>query len=299
MPVFFCGAYLVKTQPWQLNRDAYDFQFPITPMYSHLDTERHVNNVAVHSFHVEARTRFLMTVLGEQSWFSDRVLLRPRRTVTHFIGETHYLSDVTCAARLVALEADSFRLALALFQNGECVGVQECLMGAWFERGWVDLPEDVTQALRPCLAADVELNDWPGRQDEAFQGLRDYPRQTSLTARYADLDPDRRLAELAVARYTEQSRAGSLNMLRLPGLGLLVVRIDIRYLRWDLGMGNVALASGLAGIGNTSFVLRGGVLVDDKPVADSESVMVLMDRASHRPTPVSDTLRANMAEIAI
>ena len=49
--------------------------------------------------------------------------------------------EVTAAVRLVAVEDDSYRLVQALFQSGECVGVQECLMGAWGEAGWVALPE--------------------------------------------------------------------------------------------------------------------------------------------------------------
>lgn len=290
----------MKTQSWQLDPEAYGFHFTIAPMYSHLDTERHVNNVAVQSFHTEARTRFLMMLLGENSWYSDQVVLRPRRTVTQFIGETHYLGEVTCAVRLVALEEDRFRLSLALFQNSECVGVQECLMGAWQGERWVALPASVSDALRPALNGNLSLADWPTHQGDDYAArIHDYPCRAALTARYSDLDPDRRLGELSVARYTEQSRAGSLNMLRLPGLGLLVVRIDIRYQRWDKGMGEVVLASGLAGIGNTSFLLRGGVLVDDDLVAASESVMVLMDRAAHRPTPVTDVLRANMAEISV
>ena len=112
----------MKTQPWQLETGAYPFSIRFNPHYSHLDTERHVNNVAVQSFHTEARTRFHMAVLGDRAWYSDDVLLRPRRTVTHFLRETHYPHEVTAAVRLVAVEDDSYRLVQALFQSGECVG---------------------------------------------------------------------------------------------------------------------------------------------------------------------------------
>ena len=91
----------MKTQPWQLETGAYPFSIRFNPHYSHLDTERHVNNVAVQSFHTEARTRFHMAVLGDRAWYSDDVLLRPRRTVTHFLRETHYPHEVTAAVRLV------------------------------------------------------------------------------------------------------------------------------------------------------------------------------------------------------
>ncbi|MED5603186.1 MAG: thioesterase family protein [Pseudomonadota bacterium] len=289
----------MKTQPWQLETGAYPFSIRFNPHYSHLDTERHVNNVAVQSFHTEARTRFHMAVLGDRAWYSDDVLLRPRRTVTHFLRETHYPHEVTAAVRLVAVEDDSYRLVQALFQSGECVGVQECLMGAWGEAGWaasrwVALPEAARRALAAEQVDGQPLLPWPELPEET-ETLEPGPRQVALTARYADLDPDRRLSELAQARYLEQARAGSVTMLRQPNLGLLVARIDIRYQRWDTGMGEVALSSELAGIGNSSFVLRGRAAVDGRPVAMAESVMVLIDRDTHRPTPVPDALRAEMA----
>ncbi|MBD3650615.1 MAG: hypothetical protein HUJ15_04670, partial [Alcanivorax sp.] len=193
-----------------------------------------------------------------------------------------------------AVEDDSYRLVQALFQSGDCVGVQECLMGAWGEAGWVALPEAARRALAAEQVDGQPLLPWPELPEET-ETLEPGPRQVALTARYADLDPDRRLSELAQARYLEQARAGSVTMLRQPNLGLLVARIDIRYQRWDTGMGEVALSSELAGIGNSSFVLRGRAAVDGRPVAMAESVMVLIDRDTHRPTPVPDALRAEMA----
>lgn len=284
----------MKTQPWQLETGAYPFSIRFNPHYSHLDTERHVNNVAVQSFHTEARTRFHMAVLGDRAWYSDDVLLRPRRTVTHFLRETHYPHEVTAAVRLVAVEDDNYRLVQALFQSGECVGVQECLMGAWAASRWVALPDAARRALAEEQVGGQPLLPWPDMPEET-ETFEEGPRRVALEARYADLDPDRRLSELAQARYLEQARAGSVTMLRQPHLGLLVARIDIRYQRWDTGMGEVALSSELAGIGNSSFVLRGRAAVDRRPVAMAESVMVLIDRDTHRPTPVPEALRAEMA----
>ena len=87
--------------------DAYPFHLPLVPHYSHLDTERHVNNVAVQSFHLEARTRLLMDTLDRPVWYSDDVLLRPRRTLTQFLGETHYPHPVTATAAVLGADADS------------------------------------------------------------------------------------------------------------------------------------------------------------------------------------------------
>tara|TARA_A100001391_G_scaffold151462_3_gene109100 strand:+ start:14514 stop:15383 length:870 start_codon:yes stop_codon:yes gene_type:complete len=269
----------------------YPFQLPLMTLYSHLDTERHVNNVAVHSFHLEARTRFLMERLERPVWYSDDLLLRPRRTLTQFLGETHYPHPVT--AGVVALHADQHgaHLRTALFQHDQCVGVQDCLLGAWGGDGWVPLPEPV----RAALAGDQPAAEWPPELPLDARAFAGYPQRVPLVSRYADLDPDRVLSELAVARYAEQGRAGSLSELRKPGLGLLVARIDLRIDRWDRGMGEVALATGLSRIGNTSFVLRGGITVDGAATATAESVLVLIDRDSHRPTPVTPYVEAMQA----
>lgn len=285
----------MKPLPWQMNPTAYDFRYTLSPHYAHMDTLRHINNVAVHSFHVEARMRYQLAVLGRGSLFSDRLLLRPRRTVTNFIRETYYPDDVTCALKLVGLTADSYRFCLGLFQNDVCVGVQDCLMGAWEEDRWVDLPAPVHAALTGRIDGEVTLNGWP-EPAAGVWGRGSDSRGVAVTARYVDMDPDRYLGELALARYVEQSRAGSVNMLRHPGFGLLVARVDIRHDCWSRGLGRIELPTGLSSIGNTSFALDSDVFVDDNCVAAARSVMVLMDRCENRPTAIAGSMREAMQD---
>ncbi len=286
----------MRAQPWQLDIEQYDVRFPATPVYAQLDTERHVNNVAVLSFHAEARLRLQMSALGELSWFSDDVLLRPRRTVTQFIGEIHYLYDVTCAARLVELEQDRYRLALALFQEGVCVGVQECLMGAWRGDRWIDLPEGVADMLRERLRPAPSLMPWPERHEGT---VTHWPCHSDLVVRYGDIDPDRVLGELTIARCMEQSRARPVGLIRPPGLGLLIARLDLVFERWDKGVANINLPSGVARIGNTSFVVRALVEADGDLVASGESTLVMMDRSAQGTVPIVGDLLDKMMGLAI
>lgn len=286
----------MKAQPWQLDINQYDPPFTATPLYAQLDTERHVNNVGVLSFYSEARQRLQMEALGPQSWFSDEVLLRPRRTVTQFIGEVHYLQDVSCTARLVALEADRYRLALALFQEGRCVGVQECLMGAWQDDRWIDLPATVAEPLRARLDSAPSLMPWPDDHDNTLTG---WPCHSRLLARYADLDPDRALAELTIARCMEQSRAQPVGRIRPPGYGLMVARLDIVFQRWDCRADELTLPSGVSRIGNTSFVVRGLVEAENTLVASGESVLVMFDRGAGRTVPITGDLLGRMKGLAV
>tara|TARA_Y100001968_G_scaffold104202_1_gene94176 strand:+ start:2142 stop:3071 length:930 start_codon:yes stop_codon:yes gene_type:complete len=290
----------VKTPGWQSHPERYDLRHTLALQYAHLDTIRHVNNVAVHGLHVEARIRYQLAVLGQAHLFSDTVLLRPRRTLTQFLRETHYPHDVTCATRLVEVAADSYRLVTGLFQLGECVGVQDCLMGAWHVDRWVALPQNVHAALAERRAAhDVPVNDWPA-VPPAHVPISGYPAVAEISGRYADLDPDAVIGELAVSRYMEQSRAGTLRPIRNdPALGMLVAGVDLSYHRWHRGRANVQVTCGIDRIGNSSFALAGAAAVGDKRLATARSTMVLIDQERHRPTPITADLRASMQALYI
>lgn len=290
----------MRTPTWQSDAERYDFRHTLPLQYAHLDTIRHANNVAVHGMHVEARVRYQLTVLGAAHLFSDAVLLRPRRTVTHFLRETHYPHDVICATRLIALAPDTYRLVTGLFQQGECVGVQDCLMGAWHTDRWVGLPDDIHTALAREIDIDeVPVNDWPKKPPEHVP-MRGYPVTSEISGRYADLDPDVVIGELAVSRYIEQSRAGSLRPIRKNRtLAMLVASVDLSYHAWHRGRADVQVACGIDRIGNSSFALAGAAMVGDKRLATARTAMVLISQDSHRPTPIDDPLREAMAPLFI
>ncbi|MES1950312.1 thioesterase superfamily protein [Salinisphaera sp. S4-8] len=290
----------VKMPAWQTEPEHYDLRHTVALQYAHLDTIRHANNVAVHGLHVEARIRYQLGVLGQAHLFSDRVLLRPRRTITHFLRETHYPHDVTCSARLIAVTDQTYRLVTALFQRGECVGVQDCLMGAWHDDRWVDLPEDVHAALAHNLAAeDVPVSDWPPNPP-AQVPMTGYPAHSEISGRYADLDPDAVIGELALSRYIEQSRAGTLRPIRNdPALGMLVASVDLSYHRWHHGRSDVQVVCGVDRIGNSSFALAGAAVVGPARLVTARTTMVLVDGHTRKPTPIDDALRASMKPLFI
>jgi len=285
---------------WQRDAASYDLRHTVALQYSHLDTIRHANNVAVHGLHVEARIRYQLAVLGDGGLFSDAELLRPKRTVTHFLRETHYPHDVVCAARLIAVTPDSYRLITGLFQQGACVGVQDCLMGAWHDDRWVKLPQPVYVALDAEPAADSVSNDpWPAAPPEHVP-IEGYPVTAEISGRYADLDPDVVIGELALSRYIEQSRAGSLRPIRNdPALGMLVASVDLSYHRWHRGMADMHVACGIDRIGNSSFTLAGVAATAEQRLVTARSTMVLIDMAKRRPTPIVDSLRDAMTPLFI
>lgn len=290
----------MKIPAWQSDPDRYDTQHVQALQYAHIDTIRHANNVAVHGLHMEARIRHQLEVLGHDQLFSDTVLLRPRRTVTQFLRETHYPHDVVCAARLLAVTQNTYRLVTGLFQQGECVGTQDCLMGAWHTDRWVDLPRNVAASLEQRRATRrVAVEEWPAPPAEQVP-MRGYPSENEISGRYADLDPDGVIGELALSRYIEQSRAGSLRPIRDdPALGMLVASVDLVYHRWHRGRANVRTACGLERIGNTSFALAGAAAVGATRLATARSTMVLINREKRRPTSIDHPMREALAPLFI
>ena len=130
--------------------------------------------------------------------------------------------------------------------------------------------------------------------------MSDYPVAAEISGRYADLDPDVVIGELAISRFAEQSRAGTLKPIRNdPALGLLVASVDLSYHRWRRGAAAAQVTCGVERIGNSSFALAGAVAVDSVRLASARSTMVLIDHAQRRPTPIDAPLRRAMEPLSI
>lgn len=173
-------------------------------------------------------------------------------------------------------------------------------MGAWHNDRWVALPGDVQAALEQSRAADdAPVSDWPPAPPEHVP-MTGYPAESEISGRYADLDPDVVIGELALSRYIEQSRAGSLRPIRNdPALGMLVASVDLSYHRWHRGRANVQVVCGIDRIGNSSFALAGAAAVGNERLVTARSTMVLIDREKRRPIPIDEALRASMAPLFI
>ena len=284
----------MKNETWRQQPDAYPFRQPLLPRYVDLDTERHVNNVAVYQLHAEARLRFLLNVLGPQALFSDDVLLRPLTATTDYLRISHFPEPIESGMRLQGVNEHGYRLAVGLFQGGACVGVHDCVMAAWRQGERVPLPE----AVRAALTAQETSEDGP-QADAAPEAEHGYPLTVEITPRYADHDPDKVVGDAAVCRYVEQSRASAMNIIRTPEIGLLVASVQVRFLRYRTVRERVQVSVGVERIGNSSFVLQSRVIGDGQPLAVARSTMVVFDRAGGRPRPVTAAERERLQSLAL
>jgi acyl-CoA thioester hydrolase len=114
--------------------------------------------------------------------------------------------------------------------------------------------------------------------------------------RLGDTDRQGHVNNAVFATFAETGRIEFMreDFLRLDrsGLGFVVARIEIDFrgeLYWP---GTVEIGTRLLAIGRTSWRLEHGVFVGERCVATAISVMVTIDAATRRPTPLPDALRA-------
>lgn len=274
------------------------FHCSLTPRFTDLDTWRHVNNSRIYQLHQEARMLAHLDLLGPDAWFSDDVRLRPLRSITDFRRVTWYGSEVQAQVQVQTCATDSYRVRSDLFQNGEHVGTQQALMGAYQNGKRVDLPSATRERLETIANGDAEplaAADYV----QKVSTVTDFPVTQQLTPRYADLDADSQRSEAALARYMEQARFGAIRHLDLGGLGILIASMDVSYLHFRAGWKPVDLRAGINRVGNSSFVFTGCATSEHGLQAVANSVMVVIDQASSRPAPIPDVLREQLQTLKI
>jgi acyl-CoA thioester hydrolase len=127
--------------------------------------------------------------------------------------------------------------------------------------------------------------------------LEDFPYRLSDNVRFADLDPNQHVNNAVYATYFETGRVTLVKDrsfgLMPPGLGWMLVRLDIHFraeLRWP---GTVELGLGVAKFGRTSVTFDQVVFSQARCVASAQSVTVLIDESTRKPTPLSEEIIAN------
>jgi acyl-CoA thioester hydrolase len=121
--------------------------------------------------------------------------------------------------------------------------------------------------------------------------LEDYPYRLSDNVRFADLDPNDHVNNAVYASYFETGRVTLMKDrsygLMPPGIAWIMVRLDIHFraeLRWP---GTIELGLGVTKFGRTSVTFEQVVFSGGKCVASAQSVSVLLDEATRKPTPLT------------
>jgi acyl-CoA thioester hydrolase len=118
--------------------------------------------------------------------------------------------------------------------------------------------------------------------------------------RLGDTDRQGHVNNVIFATFAETGRIELLRDLTAEqwreGINFVVVRVEIDFraeLQWP---GQVDIGSRIVAVGRTSWRVEHGIFVRDKCVSTAISVMVTIDDATRRPTPLPDALRVWLEE---
>jgi len=132
---------------------------------------------------------------------------------------------------------------------------------------------------------------------DATPWLEDFPYRISDNVRFADLDPNHHVNNAVYASYFETGRVTLMkdrnSGLMPPGLGWIMVRLDIHFraeLRWPAKIG---LGLGATRLGRTSVPFEQVVFSEGRCVASARAVTVLIDDLTRKPTPLTDDVIRN------
>ena len=128
--------------------------------------------------------------------------------------------------------------------------------------------------------------------------LEDFPYRLTDNVRFADLDPNQHVNNAVYATYFETGRVTLMKdpsyALTPEGLAWILVRLDIHFraeLRWP---GTIEMGLGVAKLGRTSVTFDQVVFSEGKCVASAQSVSVLIDDNTRKPTPLTEEIIANL-----
>jgi acyl-CoA thioester hydrolase len=134
-------------------------------------------------------------------------------------------------------------------------------------------------------------------QIAATPRLEDFPYRLTDSVRFADLDPNQHVNNAVYATYFETGRVTLVkdrsHGLMPSGLAWVLVRLDIHFraeLRWP---GTIDMGLGVAKFGRTSATFDQVVFSQGQCMASAQSVTVLIDESTRKPTPLTGEIIGN------
>ena len=289
----------MRSQAWRRELQNYLWHKRLHPRVDDIDTERHVNNVAVKALHAEARMRFQLERFPDlPAWYSPQKQLRPLQLVTNFLAVTHYPNDVKSGLRLLHTDARKSVWATALFQNGQCVSTHEAQLCVWENDRPAAFSNAERKALHPHASADFPA--LPPQQIGGSLHREDYPIGQTVTVRYGDWDAHWSLNDLVQLRCIEQIRASTtFRMMREAGmvhqqpggLAVLMASKRVRFLRLSHAQQQVEVRLAVARLGTSSLDLAIALFDDLGCFALADGVSVFVDPETQRPKEIPAAMR--------
>ena len=134
----------MKPAPARLLRHTYPYVRRVIARFSDMDTEGHLNNVALASFYEDARVSFLRAATGHATEY--------RFVIAHiaisYLAEAHYPGEYDVCLGVSRFGTKSFDIGCGLFLGDKCVGVCDTTQVAIGASGPIPLPEGLLVLLK-------------------------------------------------------------------------------------------------------------------------------------------------------
>ena len=140
----------MKFDPIRLDIASYPFTMTVAPRFADMDILKHINNLSLAEYHEEARTRFVTKVFGDDFLFRERdYRLLGARASYDYLREAHYPQPLEACAGLARIGNSSYEIAMALFQDGQCVCLADVVTVCVTAQGATRLSDGLRAALQP------------------------------------------------------------------------------------------------------------------------------------------------------
>lgn len=117
----------LKDESWRLALASYPFRVTIPTRYGDMDSNAHLNNVAIARLVEEARVRFhwrLRDTVPETSPGGVMIV----HVAIDYLGEGAYPAEVEAGVAAASVGTSSYRLAIGLFQGGTAIALADSVM---------------------------------------------------------------------------------------------------------------------------------------------------------------------------
>ena len=138
---------MAQIESYRLEPGNYPFRVKIPTRYGDLDTNGHLNNVAIARFFEDGRVRFQRDIAGGRWPVGTRGLVVSVKL--DYLAEGFYPAPVLVTAGFGAAGRSSWRVLEAAFQDGRCIAVAESV----FVRMKDDKPAPIDEQWRAVIAA--------------------------------------------------------------------------------------------------------------------------------------------------
>ena len=115
---------MARPDPARLDLSTYRMVRRMEPRFGDVDSQRHLNNVALARFYEDARVRFTADI-GARAAFEPRHGLLVAEVTIQYLAEGGYPDVLDVGAGVLRIGRSSFTLGQALFQRGRCIGTSD------------------------------------------------------------------------------------------------------------------------------------------------------------------------------